>query len=207
MKDSTGFHFRTERYRRHFSPILNKWAKSIIRYTKEYDPNDALYWYNERATLSTLAGAIWRSNFYAFEEFSSKKSSRLREKWVGRTDLWAAMRKTEYAIEAKQAWVALSSRAKKNVDRVWKSLRAACRDAVNSRSPQQKALGVTFAVPRVPKLEHSQVAELTSGFLTKIRGLDYDFMSYAFPRWDNLIDLSGRLYPGVILLARAPRRS
>ena len=59
--------------------ILNRW--------EEADGEDAAYWYNERATTSTLAGAVWKCKGFALEEY---RCSRLYGKKAsfGRADLW-----------------------------------------------------------------------------------------------------------------------
>ena len=110
----TGITIRYEKLRRHFSPILEEWTKLICRYTEEYDPKDALYWYNERATLSTLAHAIVRTNSIALEEYRMKKHSIHDGQWEGRADLFFVCGKTEYVAEAKQMWLSISSRAKRS---------------------------------------------------------------------------------------------
>jgi len=40
-------------------PILIQWLKINREYLEEYDCDDCLYWYNERASISSVAGAVW----------------------------------------------------------------------------------------------------------------------------------------------------
>jgi len=37
------------------------------------EENDAPWWYNERASLSLFAGAVWKCKGWVFEEFITKK--------------------------------------------------------------------------------------------------------------------------------------
>jgi hypothetical protein len=39
------------------TPLLAKWLKINRDYIEENDCKDCLYWYNERASISTFAGA------------------------------------------------------------------------------------------------------------------------------------------------------
>lgn len=51
---------------------LNAWIKAVERYTKEFQDNP--WWYNERSSLSVLAGAAWTlKDWFAPEEFSTIK--------------------------------------------------------------------------------------------------------------------------------------
>jgi hypothetical protein len=90
--------------------LLRAWLSAIDRYSKVFT-EDNCWWYNERATLSTLAGAAWSlKGWIALEEFSTSKrgkrvkgvdSGKLRR---GRCDLVISSPDTSFAIEAKQAW-------------------------------------------------------------------------------------------------------
>lgn len=89
--------------------LLSAWIKAILRYTtaNEYDNP---WWYNERASLSVLAGAAWTlKNWHALEEFSTKKRHRTLEPGIdsgslrhGRCDLYVQSPSSNFAIEAKQ---------------------------------------------------------------------------------------------------------
>jgi len=42
-------------------PILKRWIEINQEYCDAYPAEDCPYWYNERAAISTLAGAVWKS--------------------------------------------------------------------------------------------------------------------------------------------------
>jgi hypothetical protein len=62
-----------DRLRPDFQPVLTEWIK-VIRSHSEFDPSDPLYWYNERASLSTFASALARTGSHVLEEHSSRKN-------------------------------------------------------------------------------------------------------------------------------------
>ena len=73
------------------------------RYRQVYI-DDCLYWYNERATVGSLAGAIWRTGGFAVEEYREPKK-RKGKHYMGRTDLWFSLGENNrkcYVVEAKQ---------------------------------------------------------------------------------------------------------
>ncbi|WBX91992.1 hypothetical protein [Pseudoxanthomonas mexicana] len=67
-------HVKTTREFRGLHPLLTAWVELIQDYCRCDDYDDNPWWYNERASLSTLAGAAWRKpGWYALEEFSTTK--------------------------------------------------------------------------------------------------------------------------------------
>ncbi|MBG0847374.1 hypothetical protein H3222_19405 [Pseudomonas chengduensis] len=53
--------------------LLKSWVEMVERYCTQHENQDNPWWYNERASLSTLAGAAWSSGWSALEEYSSVK--------------------------------------------------------------------------------------------------------------------------------------
>lgn len=97
------------------STLLHAWLAAVERYSRVFN-EDNCWWYNERATLSTLAGAAWSlDGWVAIEEFNtSKRGNHLKgvESGVlrrGRCDLVISSPETSFAIEAKQAWQPIGS--------------------------------------------------------------------------------------------------
>jgi len=206
----TGITIRYERLRTHFRPILEEWTKLICRYTEEYDPEDALYWYNERATLSTLAHAIVCQNNIALEEYRMKKNSIHDGQWEGRADLFFVRGMTHYVAEAKQMWLSISHRAQRSRwrKRIGDKLNIARREAVQSKEYQSmRPIGVLFVVPYVPDREADKTGSLIEDCITRMRDLDYDTMAYAFPRGAKVCSKSGYLHPGVFCFIRVPRKA
>jgi len=51
--------------------VLSDWLDLMDDPT--WGPKDAPWWYNERASLGTLAGAFWRQKGWAFEEYATSR--------------------------------------------------------------------------------------------------------------------------------------
>lgn len=64
------------------------------------DVPDVPWWYNVRASVGLLAAAVWKTGGYAFEEYSTKKKSK-----VGRVDLEFGTGNEAFIVEAKQCWL------------------------------------------------------------------------------------------------------
>lgn len=197
---------RTETFRSHFLPILNKWADIIEQYTNNYNNDDALYWYNERATLSTLAGAIWKENQnnFVLEEFRIDKESKRDCSYPGRADMYFVCGRSEYIVEAKQIWVSISDRADSTTDKINKSLRDARRDSTKSKSDGEKVLGIVFVVPYISESEQKRKDDLIKTFIKELRDVDCEILAYTFPDKANVKSDDGYLYPGVACCMRRP---
>ncbi|WNZ83155.1 MULTISPECIES: hypothetical protein [unclassified Pseudomonas] len=133
--------------------LLDAWLAAVERYSKVFT-EDNCWWYNERATLSTLAGAAWSlDGWVAIEEFNTSKrgnhlkgvdSGALRR---GRCDLVISSPKTSFAIEAKQAWQPITGEGdlKKYVRHAQALAWADC--WLLSLNEADRRFAVTFIVP------------------------------------------------------------
>jgi hypothetical protein len=101
---------------------------------------DVPYHYNERATLSLLAGAIWRSdeNNFVFEEFRTEKK-RAEVVYKGRQDIWFRVSGQACYGEAKQQWIPLY-RVRNDVNKLLSVL-------------EQEMKAARQALPTIPTLE------------------------------------------------------
>ena len=87
-------------------PLLEGWLRVHRDYLEANDCTDSLYWYNERANIGALAGAIWRSGGYALEEYGAVKGKGA-DASMGRVDLFFKYAGQNVTVEAKQKWVKL----------------------------------------------------------------------------------------------------
>lgn len=94
-------------------PIINEWFKVHRDYIEEFDFKDSLYWYNERANISALSGAVWKCSAFALEEYTSMKGEKSK-KWKGRVDLYMCLGKNDAVIEAKIHWLYLHDKQEIN---------------------------------------------------------------------------------------------
>jgi len=179
----------------------------IDSFTNDYDNEDALYWYNERATLSTFASAISRvhKDSHVLEEYRTDKKDDEHGKWNGRADLFFVIKRTEYVAEAKQLWVSISCRAKKNVQKMKDSLKLARKEVVSSTDIVKYKLGIIFVVPLLPISELDSLEERKEEFIRQVNEVDYGAMAYTFPS-DCLAKGKKYFYPGVACCIRVPKR-
>jgi len=90
-------------------PILKKWV-NIHSLFAERENGEGLWGDTERSSLGILAGAIWKSNNYCFEEYHFEKRNMNRDgkiakgKYKGRIDIWFSAGKSEYIGEAKRCY-------------------------------------------------------------------------------------------------------
>lgn len=106
MSDISGCSTSSLRYMR---PLLETWLSQQKRGLGILDSNDAPWWYNERASLSILAGAIWLRGGYVIEEHvttkvSSKESKSGPSHVGGRGDLYFYFGRSHFVVEAKHYW-------------------------------------------------------------------------------------------------------
>lgn len=205
--------------------LLIAWVKAIRRYTSanEYDNP---WWYNERASLSVLAGAAWTlKNWLALEEFSTLKRHRTLESGVdsgslrpGRCDLFLQSPSSSFAIEAKQTVQSIGARSD-GYTFVNRAIRKAWGDSgdLSSREAYRR-FAVTFIVPYIPTSEvlrkedgegkvcPKKVELAIKGWLTDqpiFFGESHKHTDFAFifPKLGNQhYSLNGKYYPGVVIV-------
>ncbi|WP_417333980.1 hypothetical protein [Halarcobacter sp.] len=137
--------------------IMYSWLSINREYIEDWYSNgtyeDCAYWYNERASLSILAGAIWRRGGVCLEEYCSIKA-KLDDKTIeskerhGRTDLYFYLGDEEYIVEAKYIMG-------KNIteEKIHTKLKEAIKDCNNSLYHEKsenhglKGMAIVFIVP------------------------------------------------------------
>lgn len=193
--------------------LLLAWTDAVLRYCEMHGFQDNPWWFNERATLSTLAGAAWNLGWVAVEEFTTEKRKRapdgVEEGDVqnGRCDLYIRAKSRDYAVEAKQAWQRVGSRATgcrtavAAMDKAWE-------DASKLQAGEGDfRLAVTFVVPSVARAEAKKGVRPTIERWLKerpLRGLHTKRQAYAhvfpgrFGEFQN--EDTGYCYPGVAVV-------
>ena len=202
--------------------LLEQWTAMVERYAAIHKYVDNCWWYNERATLSSLAGAAWSmENWVALEEFSTRKRHKVKADGMesgdlrpGRCDLYVTNRKVCFGFEAKQAWqrVGPLSNPTRNVH---KGLQAAWEDSGHLAKDTDHRFAATFIVPSLPlnavidelgNVDPEQVMALLNTWLEGQRGFvrpggKETSYAYTFPHLGHEGFISGpRYYPGVVLV-------
>lgn len=203
--------------------LLTAWTRVVLRYCALHGYEDNPWWANERASLSTLAGAAWTlDNWCALEEFSTKKRGKIPSDQVeeggltnGRCDLYLSNKKTSYVIEAKQAWQSIGANADgynylhKGMEKAWEDAGCLSADEANYR------YAATFIVPYVPKthVEKHGVRELVEEWLSSDDivpiGKGKLLYAYVFPgKWKEFISDKAKVaFPGVMLVLEERKRA
>jgi hypothetical protein len=205
--------------------LLAAWVKAIVRYTSANE-RDNPWWYNERASLSVLAGAAWTlKKWSALEEFSTLKRHRTLDPGVdsgslrnGRCDLYVQSPDTTFAIEAKQTVQSIGARSD-GYTFTDRAMRKAWEDSGDlSCWEGDRRFAVTFIVPSIPmnevvmegageesvcarKVEQAIKAWLTDepSFLgISMKRTDFAFI---FPQVGNPhYSMNDKYYPGVVIV-------
>lgn len=212
--------------------LLQGWKKSIDRYLSNVEKAtgesccDAPWWYNERTSISVLAGAAWINQWSALEEYSTTKRGAPDENLekshrTGRADLMVQTSEVSFAFEAKQAWQRIGTRTvegarSKNIfkkkDSAWKDVKE-----LSIREADYR-FSATFASPSFPDSDFlkflempgkkpatayikSWYEELLEQLSNQTRGRTHYLAAY-FPDPESGLVTSnhGFHYPGVVLI-------
>lgn len=183
--------------------VLFRWISMM----EEPWEDDAPWWYNERASLSQLAGAIWLQRGWVFEEYSASKKHDTGH-YPGRVDLMFECGDIKAVAEAKQIWPSLVT-VKGYRRCVDEALRRAKKDA--SRAPnlngQYQRLAMAFVTPVAPPrlVRDPEAYEKTlNSFVSELRRTPNATVAWVFP--DERRTLRSRIrkycYPGTAIVIR-----
>ncbi|WP_262927217.1 hypothetical protein [Phytohalomonas tamaricis] len=203
-------------------PLLRSWTEAVMSYCKMHDFVDNCWWYNERASLSVLAGAAWRAKgWLALEEFSTGKrgervegvdSGSIRN---GRCDLYITNQDESFAFEAKQAWQPIGNKTTGDLD-VNRALAKAWQDVGELHNYEADTrIAATFIVPSIPisqasedgEIQPRKVREAVNSWLESMAGFErlagkQTAYAYVFPaNCEHYFNEDiGRVFPGTVLV-------
>jgi len=170
------------------------------RYLKYWD-NDCAWWYNERTSTGLLAAAAWRPGEVALEEYSAEKGKRGRT-YRGRVDLYFTNGDHDFIVEAKQAWVAISS-GKYGMESILQKLELACRDVSHAHEMADNRLGVVYACPNIRQSLLKDRDRILKSWLKELKSVEADAICWV--ESENPVKLKGsdgHFYLGAALIAR-----
>lgn len=197
-------------------PILKTWTELVLRYSDTFPQDDACYWFNERANVSMLAAAAWktRGDWLALEEFSTYKYGEDAALKNGRCDLWISRpnNDTSFAIEAKQVWQRIGDRVEDTYQRVREGMTRARRDASKLHKTEAKTrVAGCFVVPSIPASQakgESFRKSLAKWLKDLQENVPADAIASVFPESSESLEAgNGRIYPGVCLLLNVRMRA
>lgn len=140
--------------------VLARWLNIVNdRYWTE---RDAPWWYNESASVGSLAAAAWMNEGRALVDYRTPKY-RGDTRWKGRADLWMDLGQEEYVGEAKMYWPSLSRRL--GHGRTTTMLKRACADA-KAHMPVEgtRRIGILIVAPWSKPLSDEKLRRATSRF-------------------------------------------
>jgi len=188
---------------RSLHPILTAWLEVIGKYLDCFDNEDCPWWYNERATLSSFAAAVWAAGGIALEEYATVKG-KSRESWTGRCDLYIGISSQEFACEAKQAWCPIGRKSQNGFIKAEAGLNSACKDARELDKGEGRRLGICFAVPYLAPRDEKHIEHQVKVWLQAVQGLDCSSIAWVFPeKAKRRIETeNGYFYPGVAVMIK-----
>jgi len=184
---------------------LESWIGTTTRIAKAWQPDDAPWWYNERALLSIFAGAVWLARGIAFEEFRAEKrvpGKRTRALYLGRQDLFIQIGKNVFLAESKVVWSAASaSSAQPNVT-IGKALDQVCEEVRRTPSDGDRRLGIVFARPYVRWKHQESIDYHIERWLEKARQVEYSCCAWVFPAESRVFGNELHILPGMAVFIR-----
>lgn len=196
--------------------LLHEWIKVQRRYAGAWEWMDVPWYYNERASLSTLAAAAWLSGGLALEEFSNEKWRAGRPNWkqkrrvaLGRCDLYVVAGGADYLIEAKAYWPKL--RGSVAEDGLHNALRSARDDATRVR-PHETAtrLAAVLIAPSIPVRYWEELGGRIDDFVSLLKRVPRSAAAWTFPTelaMNKPRLKSGSIYPGAAVVLQPLRTS
>lgn len=193
-----------------FEPLLREWAEVITGYSAAHR-DDALYWYNEQASVSTVAAAAARMRWHVLAEFRTEKDEG-QGRFLGRADLWfespvATDSQHSFFIEAKQLWPRLPAALSGLKYEVERCLHQALTEVAAVTDAEGRRIGLVFVVPAIASAYHQDdplhVEEQVRELIAVLQTLEVDAWAYAgSPSECSPINKAGYRYPGVACLLK-----
>ena len=197
--------------------IFINWRK-ILEDQRYYEKSNAAWWYNERASLSQLAGSVWKAGGYVLEEYSNLKWGKKRKgKWskkTGRIDMRFVCDGFDCIAEAKQCWPTLTSSAKKikgKVQYTKHEMNIALGDARNLvREVKSRKLGILFATPKIHVNDRNESEKIISDYLEGLNSIAKEnnwAIAWCFPMSKiTKVKYKDHYYPGQVIISRYVRK-
>jgi hypothetical protein len=206
-------------------PALQRWIRVMEDpefWRGNSGPDDAAWWYNERALLSLFAGAIWTSKGWALEEFATTKRQRVARKGKQRKDgargdleFWWPSSNTSFLCEAKRAELSLRVNTRKLRKQIGLELDECVADVrCHPRRRGARRVGLLFVAPYLArgasnrKPLNKDECEYLKSFGKLLHGLSSDWdcaVAWTFPGMlprpkGVLPSLGTRAYPGAAIV-------
>ena len=194
-----------------WKPLLSAWVEQINRYCSSI-ANDNPYWHGEQTNVAFLTGVAFQlAEWFSLTEFASAKDNPELINAYGRNDAWLKSAQNEYFIEAKQTWLELNQPG--SVSTIPVTIDAAVQATQHIRveplptteSANVHRVALVFICPRYIARSGFVVDDALQQLQHYTQQQPYDALAWTFPSqsYSYTSIRTSKLYPGVILLAKA----
>ena len=187
-------------------PLLREWARLHAQLGREWQSvGDAPWWYNERALLSVLAGAVWRTGGSALEEYSEQKR-RDGALAPGRVDLWLSCGSHSFWAEAKAIEVPFT-RSGSQVDRITRCMASAKID-IRRCAPDgsTRRLAIVFGKPYLRLGPRAERERPRKRLVAQSAAVEKHALAWVFPDQRRLPKNDDWVCPGAMIWIKELRR-
>jgi hypothetical protein len=191
-------------------PIYKEWIKILTEFAEQWKRDrDVPWWYNERASLSLFAGAIWRAGGHCLEEYSDQKraigrrTKRIGNFYIGRVDLFFTWHGIDFIAEAKQTWSGFTRGNENALNRLKSHLKDARKDIHGPLPNRQRRLAILFARPYFQKgVSAEEINMRLQTWIANLADLDTTSYAWAFPRCARHMRTKWSYCPGEAILIK-----
>ena len=185
-------------------PLLKEWIAANLTVVGGWaDAGDLPWWYNERASISVLAGAAWKTGGFAFEEFGDEKKTGKKRQLLyhGRIDLYFNVKGEHFIAECKYFQSSATFGCPTTTEQLRKGLQEACRAVEKCPRRGQRKLGILFAAPYIAKSREAHADELLKVWFAAMRRVRCPCSAWVFPAGVQR-DSIQHIWPGAAVLIR-----
>lgn len=189
-----------------FRPLLREWLTLHARLGREWQSvGDAPWWYNERALLSVLAGAVWRTGGSALEEYSEQKR-RDGALAPGRVDLWLSCGPHSFWAEAKAMDIPFT-RSGSQMSRVARCMAEAKAD-IRRCAPDgsTRRLAIVFGRPYLRPGPRAERERRIEWLVEQAPEVEHDALAWVFTDQRRLPTNDDWVCPGAMIWIKEVRR-
>jgi hypothetical protein len=183
--------------------VLAEWTHIQNALALDYSSvGDLPWWYNERASLGSFAGAVWKSGGDVLHEFQFMKADRSpspKQRWRrGRCDIYFRSGSHSFVGEAKQGWPRLDT---DDPAAVLKSgLENAKKDARALKRSRHRRIALLFLSFRLPAAQSESIETHIKSWNRALRSGAHCASASVFPECAKSMKSNGAYYPGTAIV-------
>lgn len=183
--------------------LLEAWIAAQRAYIKKMDQDDCPWWYNEVAVTGFLAGAAWRLNGIALQEYRTSKGRLKKDRWMGRCDLYTYVGKDAFIFEAKHYRTNIGRSIDNSLKHIRTRMDQAASDAKHHSSTDGTRLGICFIAPFFPAERLLEADKIIADWRDHVLTIKHSAVAWYFPKAVEGWRHGGSfVFPGMVALLR-----